>query len=72
MFLFFLADRQGKAVAELERTMGAGEMMEWVAYFQLQDEKHKAAVIDKIADEAPIEEKAAKLRAFLSSLRPIK
>lgn len=36
MFLFRLALALGKTVAELEQTIGSGELTEWAAYYSIE------------------------------------
>ncbi len=55
-------------VRRLEEEMDAAELMEWVAYYQTKDDKLKDKLLEKIADEASLEEKAKQLRAFLSCM----
>lgn len=48
--------------------MDAAEIMEWVAFFQLKDDKVRAQLEDEIAEEASLAEKTARIRAFLSTM----
>jgi len=49
--------------------MDAAEIMEWVTYFYLQDDKNKTEIEEQIAEEASIQDKAKRVRAFLHTLR---
>ena len=59
-------------VGELSRKMSAAELMEWAAYFKLQDEAGLKEIQLKIAEERTAEETSDLLRAFFSTIRPTK
>lgn len=52
--------------------MDAKELMEWVAYYKLQDEKGLKEIQTQMTNEQTIAESAAQLRALLNTmtLRP--
>lgn len=72
MFLFSLADKHGKTVNELGKTMGADEMMEWVAFYKLKDDKYAANINEKIQLENSPDVVANNLKMFFSTLTPRK
>lgn len=57
-------------VRQLCVTMDASELMEWAAYFKLQDKDNLAMYEAQIRDEQNNETKNNALRAFLSLVRP--
>lgn len=54
-------------VSELGERMDASELMEWVAYYNTQDEESIAKIQAQIDEEASENEKLDKLRNFLST-----
>jgi len=68
MFVFSLAKELKKTVAEIENTMDASELMEWVAYFQVTDEKTNAELKAKINAEKSDDLRARDIRTFLSTI----
>lgn len=57
-------------VSELGEKMDAAELMEWAAYFRLQNEAGAREVQALVDEERSMDEKASLIRSFLSSLRP--
>ncbi len=53
-------------VGEIGKRMDAIELMEWVAYFKIQDDKGMKEIQDIISKEATVEQTTNQLRAFLS------
>lgn len=68
MFLFSLSTELGKTVNELENTMDVPQLMEYVAYYQLRDEKTKKTLTDKINLEKPAEERGKSIIALLQTV----
>lgn len=54
-------------VREMGDRMDASELMEWVAYYNTQDEESVAKIQLKIDSEASEQEKLDKFRAFLNT-----
>lgn len=69
MFLFSLAKELKRTVREIERDMDAAELMEWVAYFKASDDDEAKRLHIEIDKERTDEEKASRLRAFLSTMK---
>lgn len=59
-------------VRELTTKMDASELMEWVAFFQLEDEDVATRYKNEVELEKPMEERAVGIRQFLSTIRPNK
>ena len=59
-------------VAEMTEKMDAPELMEWLAYFTLQDEDKYKEVSMQIEAEKSDFYHATKMRQFLNSIRPSK
>jgi len=57
-------------VAEMAKKMDASEMMEWVAYFKLQDPEEARRIYDIVESEKSDAYHADKMRAFLQTIRP--
>jgi hypothetical protein len=57
-------------VAEIGDKMDASELMEWVAYFKIQDPEEANRINDIVESEKSDEYHADKMRAFLNTIRP--
>jgi len=55
-------------VKQLESTMDAAELKDWMGYFHLEDDEKKKNIQFQIAEEASEKERADKLRSFLKTL----
>tara|TARA_R110000822_G_scaffold275773_1_gene397879 strand:+ start:13002 stop:13232 length:231 start_codon:yes stop_codon:yes gene_type:complete len=68
MFIFSLATKLKMLVRDIECNMGADEYVEWIAYYQLQNDEFKANLEQKMLDERPDTERFASIKSFLRTI----
>ena len=71
MFLFRLALALGRTVAELETTLGSGELSKWYAYYQIEpfgqwrDNYHAAIIATCVANYSGNTKQARQIDEFI-------
>lgn len=55
---------------QLCNDMDAAELMEWVAFYNLQNEEYRNKIEHKVAEESSLEEQCNAIRGFLNRIKP--